>query len=118
MPTQPSDPTPPPDLSPEADDRPQAIPRLMLQLEQAVDEIDAVLEAGADLLPATAADPAARRELARQIAIGALLNRDNPEWDPADPATHRPIPDDPVLAMLEGWSADIEAAAALEPAAP
>jgi len=30
-----------------------------------------------------------RYELAEAIVIGALLNRDNPDWNPMDPSTHR-----------------------------
>jgi hypothetical protein len=97
-----------------AEPRDPAIHRWVHQMEQAVDEVEAVLKNGADLLPAAGTD-AQRRELARQIVIGALLNRDNPDWDPADPATHRPIPDDPLLVLLDGWRADIEAAGALHP---
>ena len=29
-----------------------------------------------------------RRELAEAMVVGALLNSDNPDWDPLDPATH------------------------------
>ncbi|MET2989530.1 MULTISPECIES: hypothetical protein [Herbaspirillum] len=30
-----------------------------------------------------------RRELAEAMVLGALLNMDNPDWDPRNPATHR-----------------------------
>jgi|GEM_PF-5182550 len=43
-----------------------------------------------------------RRDLARQIVIGAWLNRNNPEWDPGRPETHRPDPKDPLLEILKG----------------
>ena len=43
-----------------------------------------------------------RRDLARQIVIGAWLNRNNPEWDPERPETHRPDPKDPLLEILKG----------------
>lgn len=43
-----------------------------------------------------------RRDFARQIVIGAWLNRNNPEWDPERPETHRPDPKDPLLDILKG----------------
>ncbi|GKS74484.1 hypothetical protein AVME950_06330 [Acidovorax sp. SUPP950] len=42
-----------------------------------------------------------RRALARDIVIGAWLNRNNPDWDPTRPETHRPDPNDPLLAILQ-----------------
>jgi hypothetical protein len=42
-----------------------------------------------------------RGELARQMVIGAWLNRNNPEWDPTRPETHRPDPNDPLVAIFK-----------------
>ena len=102
------------------EERSHLIQQLMADLEQAVGEVDAVLKDSIDALRSDApGKKETRRELAQQIVIGAWMNRENPDWDPADPATHRPITDDPLLAMLAQWNADVDAAAAfLEQAAP
>lgn len=42
-----------------------------------------------------------RMALARDIVTGAWLNRNNPQWDPTQPETHRPDPNDPLLAILQ-----------------
>ena len=42
-----------------------------------------------------------RRELAEALVIGALLNRDNPDWDPQNPATHRPNYQDPLVQIMQ-----------------
>jgi len=88
------------------------VQQLMADLEQAVNEVDAVLK---DSIAALRSDAPgkkeARRELAQQIVIGALMNRENPDWDPTDPATHRPVKGDPLLAMLAQWSSQVDTAA-------
>lgn len=48
--------------------------------------------------------------MARQIVMGAWLNRNNASWDPTDPSTHRPDPNDPLLPALSQWSGAIPAA--------
>lgn len=105
---------------PDLEERSCLVSQLMADLDQAVVEVDAVLKQSISALqgddPGQAAE---RRELAHEIVIGALLNRENPDWDPAEPSTHRPLPDDPLLAMLAQWNADVDAATAfLEQAAP
>lgn len=42
-----------------------------------------------------------RRELAEALVIGALLNRDNPDWDPQNPETHRPNYQDPLVQLMQ-----------------
>jgi hypothetical protein len=46
-------------------------------------------------------DTRERRELAHMLLVGALLNHDNPDWDPADAATDRANEDDPFIALLQ-----------------
>lgn len=46
-------------------------------------------------------DTRERRELAHMLLVGALLNHDNPDWDPADAATDRANADDPFIALLQ-----------------
>lgn len=46
-------------------------------------------------------DTRERRELAHMLLVGALLNHDNPDWDPADPSTDRANDDDPFIALLQ-----------------
>ncbi len=101
------------------EERGRLVQQLMAHLEQAVGEVDAVLKDSIEALRSDApGKKEARRELAHQIVIGAWMNRENPEWDPADPATHRPIADDPLVALLAQWSNQAEAAAATLQAGP
>jgi hypothetical protein len=101
------------------DERSRLVQQLMADLEQAVGEVDAVLKDSIDSLRSDAPGKReARRELAQQIVDGAWMNRENPDWDPAEPATHRPITDDPLLAMLAQWSSQVDAAAAALHAGP
>lgn len=94
------------------EERSRLVQQLLADLEQAVGEVDAVLKDSIDSLRSDApGKKEARRELAHQIVIGALMNRENPEWDPAEPTTHRPITDDPLLAMLAQWHSQVDAAA-------
>lgn len=53
-----------------------------------------------------AQDAQERRKLAEAIIIGALLNRDNPDWDPKKPETHRPNYQDPLVQLLQTKIAD------------
>lgn len=72
---------------------------LLRDLEEAVDRTDRALsEPGAPPLDEPAA--AQRRQLARQLVIGAWLNRNNPRWDPLVPESHAPDPSDPLVAVL------------------
>jgi hypothetical protein len=72
---------------------------LLRDLEAAVDRTDLALsEPGAPPLDEPAA--AQRRQLARQLVIGAWLNRNNPRWDPLVPESHAPDPSDPLVAVL------------------
>lgn len=99
------------------EERSSIIQQLMADLEQAVLEVDAVLKDSIDSLRDDApGKKEARRELAHQLVVGAWLNRENPDWDPADLSTHRPLTNDPLLAMLEQWSGEVDAAS--EQAAP
>lgn len=41
-----------------------------------------------------------RRELAQDLVIGALVNIDNPDWDPLDPSTSRNSASSTFLALL------------------
>jgi len=41
-----------------------------------------------------------RRELAQDLLIGALVNLDNPDWDPLDPSTSKNPADSSILALL------------------
>lgn len=45
-------------------------------------------------------DAKERREFASMLLIGALLNRENPDWNPADPCTDRANFDDPLVTLL------------------
>jgi len=87
--------------------RPLALPDLQVMLsyyllrdlEEAVDRTDrALAEPGAPPLDEPAATE--RRQLARQLVIGAWLNRNNPRWDPLVPESHSPDPNDPLVAVL------------------
>lgn len=72
---------------------------LLRDLEEAVDRTDRALsEPDAPPLDEPAATD--RRQLARQLVIGAWLNRNNPHWDPLVPETHAPDPNDPLVAVL------------------
>ena len=42
-----------------------------------------------------------RRELAMELVVGALLNENNPDWDPRDPSTCRAAFDSEVLQLLK-----------------
>lgn len=46
-------------------------------------------------------DAQERRELAEALVISALLNCDNPDWDPSNPATHRPNVESPFVQLLQ-----------------
>lgn len=95
------------------EERSHLVQQLIADLEQAVIEVDAVLKDSIDTLRSDAPGTnEARRELAHQFVVGAWMNRENPAWDPADPATHRPITDDPLLAVLTQWIGQMEEAAA------
>jgi hypothetical protein len=76
-------------------------------------------------LDAGAIDP--RRQLARQLVIGAWLNRNNPNWDPLVPESHCPDPQDPLVAVLASVANGVStplaaqakpASATLRPAGP
>lgn len=53
-----------------------------------------------------AKDAQERQELAELLVIGALLNRDNPDWDPRNSQTHRPNYQDPLVQLLQTKIAD------------
>ncbi|MDA8447415.1 hypothetical protein [Paracidovorax valerianellae] len=78
----------------------QAVANVEQELRDAEPAPDAQAESPAteDDLNAMAEE---RRALARQIVTGAWLNRNNPQWDPLEPETHRPDPNDPLLAILQ-----------------
>lgn len=42
-----------------------------------------------------------KRELAEAMVIGALINRDNPNWDPFDPSTSQQPGENLILALLQ-----------------
>ena len=42
-----------------------------------------------------------RQELAEAMVMGALLNRNNPDWDPFDPTTERASQDSLILALMQ-----------------
>jgi len=49
-----------------------------------------------------------RRDLAEAMVVGALINSDNPGWNPLDPATHVPGRGGLLMALLKtsrGWRA-------------
>jgi hypothetical protein len=46
-------------------------------------------------------DTKERRHLAQMLLVGALLNHDNPDWNPADASTDRANHDDPFVALLQ-----------------
>ena len=58
------------------------------------------------------------RELAEMLVIGALLNKDNPDWDPADSATCKNTGQSALLSLLqfedEGEGEDTDAEEKLE----
>ena len=92
---------------------------LLRDLEQAVDRTELALsEPGAPPLDEQAT--AQRRQLARQLVIGAWLNRNNPGWDPRVPESHAPDPNDPMVAVLAAVANGVVAplATAPEKAAP
>ncbi|RAR84914.1 hypothetical protein AX018_10084 [Paracidovorax anthurii] len=86
---------------------------VLRDFENAVAEVEQTLRAAdADMAEAAGTsapdDEAAaqrRLEIARGIVTGAWLNRNNPDWDPANPETHRPDPNDPLLALLKDMAA-------------
>ncbi|WUR13067.1 hypothetical protein E7V67_025820 [[Empedobacter] haloabium] len=45
---------------------------------------------------------AQRREVVEAFVLGALVNHDNPAWNPLDPATSRRAQDSPLAALLAG----------------
>ena len=45
-------------------------------------------------------DAQRRRELVEAFVLGALINHDNPAWDPLDPATSRKAEDSALAALL------------------
>jgi hypothetical protein len=45
-------------------------------------------------------DAQRRRELVEAFVLGALINHDNPAWDPLDPATSRKAEDSALGALL------------------
>jgi hypothetical protein len=45
---------------------------------------------------------AQRREVVEAFVLGALINHDNPAWNPLDPATSRRAQDSPLAALLAG----------------
>lgn len=45
---------------------------------------------------------AQRREVVEAFVLGALINHDNPDWNPLDPATSRRAQDSPLAALLAG----------------
>jgi hypothetical protein len=72
---------------------------LLRDLEQAVDRTELALSEP-DAQPLDPQAAAQRRQLARQLVIGAWLNRNNPGWDPRVPESHAPDPNDPMVAVL------------------
>lgn len=46
-------------------------------------------------------DTTERRQLAQMLLVGAMLNHDNPDWNPADASTDRANYDDPFIALLQ-----------------
>jgi len=51
-------------------------------------------------------DAQRRRELVEAFVLGALINQDNPAWDPLDPATSRKAEDSALGALLLAAGAD------------
>jgi hypothetical protein len=45
-------------------------------------------------------DARERRALAQDLVLGAIINLDNPDWNPLDPATSRRAEDSALLAFL------------------
>lgn len=45
---------------------------------------------------------AQRREVVEAFVLGALVNHDNPTWNPLDPATSRRAQDSPLAMLLAG----------------
>ncbi|WEF32224.1 hypothetical protein [Pseudoduganella chitinolytica] len=45
---------------------------------------------------------ARRREVVEAFVMGALVNHDNPAWNPLDPATSRHVQDSPLATLLTG----------------
>lgn len=45
---------------------------------------------------------AQRREVVEAFVLGALINHDNPAWNPLDPATSRRAQDSPLAMLLAG----------------
>lgn len=42
-----------------------------------------------------------RQDLAQQIVMGTLLNRNNPDWNPLDPSTDRSSRDSLIIALMQ-----------------
>ncbi|AVS84554.1 hypothetical protein C8239_07060 [Paracidovorax avenae] len=95
----------PPDSPGEPFDARALLARYVLRdFSQAVAEVEQALLASQDdgaNASAEAPGEEARREFARQFVAGAWLNRHNPGWDPRRPETHQPLPDDPLVALLQ-----------------
>lgn len=62
--------------------------------------IDLVALRGVSRQRQTAA--AQRREVVEAFVLGALINHDNPAWNPLDPATSRRAQDSPLATLLAG----------------
>ena len=82
------------------------IERLLRDFERTVEDTEKTLAALDEGLPFDPHAADARRELARQLVVGAWLNRNNPEWNPSQPETNRPDPEDPLFAILQGLQSD------------
>lgn len=98
--------------------------RLSALQDEACDALSAIIDKTATLLmqgaaPVAAAEPALMqatrlgaestrrrqawtnaREAAEMLVIGALINKDNPAWDPHDPATSVQADDDSAILRL------------------
>lgn len=88
------------------DDTVDKVAKALMQGVKA-DEGDAAAKSGAGfsslaaMSQRRAQEAKQHRELAQALVIGALLNHDNPDWDPFDPATHRPAQNSPLLTLLQ-----------------
>ncbi|MDA8454219.1 hypothetical protein M4R22_05535 [Acidovorax sp. GBBC 3334] len=120
---------PPGDPGEPFDERALLAHYVLRDFENAVAEVEQTLRAADADMAAAAGTPGAggdtddeaatqrRQDIARSIVTGAWLNRHNPDWDPALPETHRPDPNDPLLALLKDIAAKDGAGAAAEAAA-
>lgn len=74
-----------------------------LSVQQAMDGLDLAVSEVVRMLTASGMGGGQCEDMARQLLMGAWLNRHNSDWNPLDPSTHRPDPNDPLLALLSQW---------------